>query len=369
MSGVSAVTELARLVACLQKQMDWFLGHRDRVAKLFDAIHAVDLSSSGIWLVHHANLYMRDFTPRTNEDGQNEPNYIYDSDDDWTFYSNKEVAEQIAELSGQDSKLISELQREMASFNVLKGDIHLLLEVLASDTSDRFLKERAEEVQNLKMGKPAFELAMEWAPSSVTNSDRTLYAKDFEVPPHILIKAKLQRTLKIQELCHELWHISRKSLVYHRLKFGPKEMTMPVNSKVVFIGHGRSPVWKELKSFLQERLSLRVEEFNSISVAGIATKERLEEMLNASSFAFLIMTAEDEQSDGKLRARENVVHEIGLFQGRLGFRRAIVLLEDGCEEFSNIHSIGQIRFPHADLLARSEEIRKVLEREGLCQIT
>jgi predicted nucleotide-binding protein len=78
-----------------------------------------------------------------------------------------------------------------------------------------------------------------------------------------------------------------------------------------------------------------------------------------------MMTAEDEQPDGTLRARENVVHEAGLFQGRLGFRKAIILLEDGCEEFSNIRGLGQIRFPKNNVSAKFDEIRQVLEREGL----
>ena len=77
------------------------------------------------------------------------------------------------------------------------------------------------------------------------------------------------------------------------------------------------------------------------------------------------MTAEDEQPDGKLNARLNVVHEVGLFQGRLQFSRAIVLLEEGCEEFSNIHGLGQLRFPKGNISAKFEEIRAVLEREGL----
>jgi predicted nucleotide-binding protein len=64
-------------------------------------------------------------------------------------------------------------------------------------------------------------------------------------------------------------------------------------------------------------------------------------------------------------ARENVVHEIGLFQGRLGFGRAIILLEEGCEEFSNIQGLGQIRFPKGNIGAKFEDIRAVLEREGL----
>ena len=57
----------------------------------------------------------------------------------------------------------------------------------------------------------------------------------------------------------------------------------------------------------------------------------------------------------------NVIHEAGLFQGRLGFLKAIILLEQGCEEFSNIHGLGQIRFPKGNLSAKFQEIRELLE--------
>jgi predicted nucleotide-binding protein len=141
-----------------------------------------------------------------------------------------------------------------------------------------------------------------------------------------------------------------------------------VNSKTgttVFIGHGKSPLWRELKDFLVDRLHLAVNEFNSVPIAGVPTAERLTEMLDAAAFAFLIMTAEDEQPDGKLRARENVVHEAGLFQGRLGFKKAIILFEHGCEEFSNIHGLGQLRFPKGNINSLFEEIHRVLERERI----
>lgn len=107
------------------------------------------------------------------------------------------------------------------------------------------------------------------------------------------------------------------------------------------------------------------DEFNRESTAGLATKERLVKMLDDASFAFIVMTAEDEHADGTKHARENVVHEAGLFQGRLGFERALVLLEEGCEEFSNIEGITQIRFPKGNIKAVSEEIRRVLEREKI----
>lgn len=133
----------------------------------------------------------------------------------------------------------------------------------------------------------------------------------------------------------------------------------------IFIGHGRSPVWRDLKDFLVERLHLPYEEFNRESTAGIATTERIEQMLDVSIFAFLVMTAEDEHGDATFHARVNVIHEAGLFQGRLGTRRAIILLEDGCQQFSNIHGLTHIPFPKGNVKAVFEEIRKVLEREKL----
>jgi predicted nucleotide-binding protein len=90
-------------------------------------------------------------------------------------------------------------------------------------------------------------------------------------------------------------------------------------------------------------------------------------MLEEAAIAFIVMTAEDELVDGKIQARMNVAHEAGLFQGRLGFTKAIVLLEDGCDEFSNIHGLGQIRFPKGNIKAVFEEIRRVLERERLIE--
>jgi predicted nucleotide-binding protein len=138
----------------------------------------------------------------------------------------------------------------------------------------------------------------------------------------------------------------------------------PAKQKI-FIGHGHSSEWLKLKDFLKDRLRLNVVDFESVSPAGVATTERLSEMLEAAGFAFLVLTGEDEQATGKLNARLNVIHEAGLFQGKLGFRKAILLKEDGCEDFSNVHGLGEIRFPKGNVGAQFEEVRRVLEREGM----
>ena len=109
------------------------------------------------------------------------------------------------------------------------------------------------------------------------------------------------------------------------------------------------------------------DEFNRVPVAGIPNTVRLSTMLDAAAIAFLVLTGEDEMADERVQARMNVIHEAGLLQGRLGFNRAIILLEEGCEEFSNIEGLGQIRFPKNNIRAAFHDIQLVLEREGLIE--
>jgi predicted nucleotide-binding protein len=148
----------------------------------------------------------------------------------------------------------------------------------------------------------------------------------------------------------------------------PAASTTPAQTAppTVFIGHGgHSSEWLKLEKFLSNRLHLSPVEFNSTSAAGVATTERLMEMLGRADFAFLISTGEDQQATGEFHPRLNVVHEAGLFQGKLGFKKAIILLEAGCERFSNVHGLNDIRFPKGKIEAAFEDVRGVLEREGL----
>ena len=133
--------------------------------------------------------------------------------------------------------------------------------------------------------------------------------------------------------------------------------------KKVFIGHGQDPQWRDLKDHLHEKHGYEIEAYEIGSRAGHAIRDILEEMLEGSFFALLVMTGEDETKEGKFLARQNVVHEAGLFQGKLGFSRAIVLLEEGTEEFSNIHGIQQIRFSKGRIRESFGDVVAVLKRE------
>jgi predicted nucleotide-binding protein len=165
----------------------------------------------------------------------------------------------------------------------------------------------------------------------------------------------------------ELADLARLAADHLDLSTGNEVSRLVATGSRVFIGHGRSPIWRVLKDFVQDRLGLPWDEFNREPTAGVTTTARLQGMLNEAGFALIVMTAEDDQPDGSVRARENVVHEAGLFQGRLGFTKAILLVEEGCGEFSNIHGLGQVRFPRGRIEAAFEEVRRLLEREGMLE--
>lgn len=132
---------------------------------------------------------------------------------------------------------------------------------------------------------------------------------------------------------------------------------------VIFIGHGHSPQWRDLKDHLTDKHGYSVQAYEVGARAGHTIRDILDDMLAKSSFACLIMTGEDEAEEGAPRARQNVIHEIGLFQGRLGFSQAVILLEDGTEEFSNIQGIHQIRFSKGNIRETYGDVLATLKRE------
>lgn len=137
----------------------------------------------------------------------------------------------------------------------------------------------------------------------------------------------------------------------------------PPPKPTIFIGHGRDTQWRDVKDHLHEKHGYDIEAYEIGARAGHAIRDILQDMLTRSSFALLVMTGEDETQTGSLRARQNVIHEAGLFQGRLGFNRAIILLEEGTEEFSNIHGIEQVRYAKNNIKETFGEILAVLRRE------
>ena len=89
---------------------------------------------------------------------------------------------------------------------------------------------------------------------------------------------------------------------------------------------------------------MEVIDFETENRASTHIVDILKQFLDECNFAVIVMTAEDATVDGKIRSRQNVIHEIGLFQGRYGFERVLIFQQEEVEGFSNIAGLQTIRF-------------------------
>ena len=131
----------------------------------------------------------------------------------------------------------------------------------------------------------------------------------------------------------------------------------------ILIGHGQDDQWRDLKDHLHEKHGLEIIAYEIGPRAGLSIKEVLEDMLNESSFALLVLTGEDLDTEGQAHARENVIHELGLFQGKIGFTKAVAMLEKGVNEFSNILGINQLRFSKGNIKETFGDVVSIIKRE------
>ena len=339
---------------------------------LRDAAHQVQRAFSGSWLGYHSRVYYEGFAPAPPGANFSQEWGLKDMDltslgsrGAWREYDYAEVERRIETVAGNPDLGPGEQAAKRASeaFGTAKAEITSILETELVGQADGFLAKLKGDLEKLEP-MSQLDIARHWSPKGeIVTRDMIAMGQGNIVPAHVNAAARVASIQQALDICKAAADLSKKA-GFHLERKARKKATADRVGTNVFIGHGRSSMWRELKDFVQDRLALPWDEFNRVPVAGVTNIARLSEMLDAAAVALLVMTAEDEMADGAVQARMNVVHEAGLFQGRLGFTKTIVLMEEGCQEFSNIQGLGQIRFPRGNIAAAFEEVRRILEREG-----
>ena len=122
----------------------------------------------------------------------------------------------------------------------------------------------------------------------------------------------------------------------------------------VFIVHGHNNKARtELKALLGG-LGLRPVVLDEQDDRGLTIIEKFEYYASDCSFAFVLMTPDDltnriESNEGKWRARQNVIMELGWFMARLGRERVVIVYQKELEIPSDILGVVYLRFvKHVD---------------------
>jgi predicted nucleotide-binding protein len=113
----------------------------------------------------------------------------------------------------------------------------------------------------------------------------------------------------------------------------------------IFISHGRSKEWFKIQAFCEKDLHYPTIELAQQPNLGRTVLQKLDEESSKCKVAIIVMTGDDIIDSGEIRARENVLHEIGFFQGKYGVGKIVLLHEEGVNIPSNIHGLVYISFP------------------------
>lgn len=119
------------------------------------------------------------------------------------------------------------------------------------------------------------------------------------------------------------------------------------NSQRTFIIHGRNDGRKyELESFLQKLVADPPIILHQEANGGRVIIEKLEDNAAAAGYAVALLTADDvgrpvtsPSAEDRLRARQNVVFEVGFFVGLLGRSRVAILYDEDVELPSDLHGL------------------------------
>lgn len=139
------------------------------------------------------------------------------------------------------------------------------------------------------------------------------------------------------------------------------ELQQPVREKPrrVFVTHGQAQDWRAVKDYIENDVQLKTAELAQQPNLGRTVIEKLLDTADECDSAVIVMTGDDVSEQGEARVRENVMHEIGFFQGRYGRNRVILLHEDNVNVPTNLSGVVYSAFPKG----RVEACFHLLQRE------
>lgn len=139
------------------------------------------------------------------------------------------------------------------------------------------------------------------------------------------------------------------------------ELAAPIVSKPrrVFLSHGRSKDWLAVQAYIERDVDLPTLELAQEASRGQTIIEKLFGNAERCDSAVIVMTGDDVAED-QVRARENVIHEIGFFQGKFGRQAVVVLHEDGVNIPTNLAGVVYVPFPKGNIEAGFHVLRREL---------
>ncbi|MQY28119.1 hypothetical protein NRB56_37020 [Nocardia sp. RB56] len=130
----------------------------------------------------------------------------------------------------------------------------------------------------------------------------------------------------------------------------------------VLILHDENPQWQDVQRFLERRCGLETDQLGPADFDAGGFEAAVGGPLSRCGFAVCILSARD-SVHGFRQPSQAIVHQVGILQGRYGFGRVAILVEDGCDLFTNLSGLIRLEFPRGRVEAKFLELHRMLLRE------
>ena len=252
----------------------------DALNALEKAADSIGKSWSGSWLGYHATVYYDGFRPIpagahfSQEWGLMDTTFIKDTKGAWVEFRRDTVMEVIFRTAGNASldrgrQLASETVTE---FNKYKGQILSILTAALNTTPDSFLDDLKRETGTIAPMSADDVIRAIHPKGDIMSRDSLALGQGLHVPPHYNVIADVEgiRSVELAVSGWLRWLESRLAPCQNSAEKG----SVGDGRTNVFIGHGSSKAWRDLKDFVHERLHLPYDEFNRLPIAGITNTFR-----------------------------------------------------------------------------------------------
>ena len=110
--------------------------------------------------------------------------------------------------------------------------------------------------------------------------------------------------------------------------------------KKVFLSHGHDELsLLKIRNYIKVILKHDVIVLKEMPDNGLTIIEKLEAYSKDCDFAIILISCDDFKDTNFPRARQNVIHELGFFHGKIGRKKVLLCKEEGVELFSNISGL------------------------------
>ncbi len=256
-----------------------------------------------------------------------------------------ELSTTIAKLSGIRKALLAAMD-ENVSRNRGAGEVRTRA-TFTPDQVQHYFKQASDQLNNLKTLLP--HLYSDFQVIQI-NPEKEMAATDAEQKPVMHFgRSQLERLVRGID---QIFEIRANSEL---------EQPKQENKNCVFISHGHAKDWRAVQPYIEKDIGLSTIELEQEPSMGRTIFEKLEANAARCDSAVIVMTGDDMTKQDEARVRENVMHEIGYFQGAYGRTFVILLHEEGVNIPTNLSGVVYVPYPKEHIEASFHVLQRELK--------